>query len=364
MFRFHPTRADRRVLAAGVAAGIFASVSTLAATAALAATDVQTFESATAESAAQSLLGAHVTLVSASLTHGRPVQAAAFSGATLDPAIASGVALSTGALRDADPTSAADVDFTHSALTGPNSKLTTTGDLGGAGSQELATLVGATTYDAAQLALTVVPEGDTLSIVYQFGSEEYGVWAAKDYNDAIGIFVDGQLCSTVEGQPAGIATINEGAQAASYVSNVDGRNPGTAHDTEMNGFTTALTCTTKVTPGAETTIVAAVADTVDGQLDTTLLLAGAGISSTPGANPTPTETPTATPTGTTTPIAGIPAGSTGDPAGTKASGALARTGGDSTVIAGAVLAGVALAAAGTGLVVRNRRRAAEAVESE
>ncbi|WP_336626400.1 MULTISPECIES: choice-of-anchor L domain-containing protein [unclassified Microbacterium] len=359
MFRFHPTRADRRVLAAGVAVGIFASASTLAASTAFAATDVQTFESASAESAAQSLIGANITLVSAAFTHGRPVQAAIFSGATLDPAIGSGVALSTGALRDADPASSADVDFSSSALAGPNRKLTTTGDLGGPGSDELTTLVGSTTYDAAQLALTVVPAGDTLSIVYQFGSEEYGAWAAKDYTDAVGIYVDGELCSTVDGQPAGISTVNDTVNSASFVSNVDGKQPSAAHDTEMNGFTTALTCTAAVTPGTEATIVAAVADTLDGQLDTTLLLAKAGITSSAPAAPAPGESPGTSPS----PVTGAPAGAAASTGG-KASGSLARTGGDANTVVGAILAGAALAAAGAGLVLRARRRGAEAVESE
>lgn len=368
MFLLHPTRAERRVLIAGLAGVTLAAGSTFAASAAFAATaDIRTLEDTTAAAAAQPLIGAHVSLTSATLTHGRDVQAGSFSGLSLAPEISAGLALSTGSLRNADPASPADVDFTRSSLAGPNAKLTTTGDLGGPGSAELTAMTGTTTYDAAQLDLTVVPAGDTLSIVYQFGSEEYVDWSAQDYTDAVGIFVDDTLCSVVGDQPAGIETINEATAAASFVANADAAGPSGAHDTEMNGFTTALTCTATVEAGAPVRIVAAVADTVDGQLDTTLLLGAGGITSsapvapvTPQPGPSSTAPGTAAPTGSMTPVVGAVAG-----AGTAApQGSLARTGGDSALVAGAVLAGVTLAAAGTGFVVRARRRAAMQVSEQ
>ena len=374
MFHHHQARATRRVLTAGAAAAALAAGSTFAASAAFAATaDVQTLENTTIDAVAQSLIGANVQLTSAQVTHGRDVQIGAFSGLALVPEITSGLALTTGSLRDADPAAASDVDFSHSALVGPNTKLTTTGDLGGDGSAELTELTASTTYDAAQVALTVVPAGDTLSIAYQFGSEEYGDWSAQDYTDALGIFVDGQLCSVVGGEAAGISTISETASAELYLANADADGPATTYDTEMNGFTTALTCTVPVTAGAPTTIVAAVADTVDGQLDTTLLLAAGGITSTapatstPGQTPAPTTTPgtapSTTPGETPSETPGVtPAGSTSGS--TPVAGALPRTGGDAAALAGAVIAGLALAAGGAGLVVRARRRAATAVESE
>lgn len=359
MFPLHPSRRRRAVLA-GIALGALA-VPAVAASAS-AASDVQTLEATSLDAASSALIGENVRLVSARLEHGSDVQVGAFSGLELSPAIGSGLALSTGSLRAADPAAATDVDFSRSALTGGNEKATTTGDLGGVGSAELTALTGSTTYDAAQVALTVVPAGDSLSIVYQFGSEEYPTWSQKEYTDALGIFVNGTLCSLVGSEPAGIATVNETAQPASFVSNLDA-----SHPTEMNAYTTALTCTASVQPGVETTIVAAVGDTVDGQLDTTLLLAARGITSTAAsATPTPTPTdPSATPSTTpsvapsTTPsgVIGAPAGPA---AGSATPGGLARTGGDGGVLVAALAGGSLLAAAGTGLVVRSRRRAAEA----
>ncbi|RLK46692.1 choice-of-anchor L domain-containing protein [Microbacterium telephonicum] len=340
---------SRRALLVGLALGTLAAPAV--AVSASAAADVSTLESGSVEAAAATLMGDNVSLVAATVTHGRDVQLGTFSGLALAPEISSGVALTTGSLRAADPSATADVDFTTSALTGPNTKATTTGDLGGDGSPELTALTGSTTYDAAQLALTVVPAGNTLSIVYQFGSEEYANWAEQDYTDALGIFVNGTLCSLVGSDAAGIGSINATTQSELFVDNTDGSN-----DTEMNGYTTALTCTATVEPGVETTIVAAVADTVDGQLDTTLLLAAAGITSTPApATPTPAPTaPSATPTPSATDVVGAVAGaSTDDP---KPGGALARTGGDGEQLAAVIAGGLLLAAAGAGLVIRNRRR--------
>lgn len=357
---FRQTRPRVHAIAGCAAAGAAALVLAAAAPAALAAATVATFESQSAAAAAETLVGEHISLVSAELTGGRSVQAATFAGLTLDPAVAEGIALSSGSLRAADPQAASDVDFTSSSLSGPNSKLTTTGDLGGAGSAELTAALGVTTYDAAQLELTVVPAGDTMTIVYQFGSEEYATWAEKGYADAVGIFVDGTLCSLVGDAAAGISSINAGVNADSYVANFDASGPLAAHDTEMNGFSTALTCTATVTPGAETTITAAVADTGDGQLDTTLLLAAGGISSTaPVAPAEPTDPGTGA-------GAGTGAGSTtGTPASASNSdrgrtGDLARTGFDLDPLALVLSAGAALAV-GTGAVVMGlRRRAAHA----
>lgn len=352
----------KRPLTAGcLAAGVIAVSALVTPAAAFAATTVQTLESTSIDAAAQTLVGDNVTLASAELTRGRQVQVGTFTGLTLTPEIGAGVALTTGSLRGADPASADDVDFSISALVGPNKKLTTTADLGGAGSAELTEATGETTYDAAQVTLRVIPAGDELTLVYQFGSEEYGGWADRDYTDALGVFVDGALCSVVDGEPAGIATINDAAHADLYRSNATETGPGTTYDTEFNGFTEALTCTASVEPGEEVSIVAAVGDTRDGQLDTTLLLAADGITSTP-AEPTPTDTPTATPTPTPTgTVTGAPTTNPGDPTGGGAvagddDGPLPRTGGDAGALAGVIVVGVILAAAGTGLVVRGLRR--------
>ncbi|GAA0485360.1 choice-of-anchor L domain-containing protein [Microbacterium aurantiacum] len=377
----HPSRSARprarHIVGYGVA-GAATLALFAAAPAAHAATTIDTFEGQAVAAAAESLVGSNITLVSAELSVGRDVQAGTFSGLALDPAVPSGVALSTGSLRAADPAATSDVDFTASALAGPNTKLTTTGDLGGAGSTTLTDAFGVTTYDAAELALTVVPEGDTLTIVYQFGSEEYADWSAQGYADALGIFVDGELCSLVGEAPASTSTVNAEATPDLFVANHDADGPLTTHDTEMNGFSTALECTSTVTPGAETVITAAVADTEDGHLDTTLLLGAGGITSTPAPTTPGGGTDGGTGGGTDTDGgAGVGTGGgagadsgadvgagtgAGAPASSNASGSgpddLAVTGSDTDPIGFLLAAGAAVAIGAGAVVAGLRRRAA------
>ncbi|KSU55906.1 choice-of-anchor L domain-containing protein [Microbacterium enclense] len=360
------TPARRVPLAAAAAAASSAALILLAAAPAHAAATVATLEGQDAATAAESLIGEHVSLSSASLALGRAVQAGTFSDLDLGlpSGAVAGVALSTGSLRAADPAAAADVDFTASALTGPNTKLTTTGDLGGPGSALLETSFAVTTYDAAELRLAVIPEGDKLTIVYHIGSEEYAGWAERDYTDAFGVYVDGRLCSTLGDVPVGVATLNADTRSELYVSNLTADGAPGPRGTEMNGYSVALTCTADVTPGQPVEVVAAVADTVDGQLDSTLLLAANGISSVPGV-PQPSPTPTeAEPTASAAPV---PASVTGPAAtgATRPGSPLAITGVDSAaLLGGAGLAAAAVGAGAVALVVARRRRTAREVSEQ
>lgn len=362
-------RAPSRRLPAATAAALASSAALilLAAAPAHAATSLSTFEAQDVAEAAESLIGGHVTLASASLAAGRGVQAGSFADLDLGlPAgPVSGVALSTGSLRAADPSSAADVDFTVSALTGPNAKLTTTGDLGGGGSAVLESSFGRTTYDAAELHLELVPAGETLTIVYQIGSEEYAGWAGRDYTDAFGVYVDGRLCSTVGDLPVGLESINADTHANLFVSNVTADGAPGDRATEMNGYTVPLTCTAAVTPGQPVTVVAAVADTVDGQLDSTLLLAAGGISSVAGPT-TPTTPPTDGDGGASAspdPVPAADTSSTGSGS-TRPGSPLANTGVDgSALAAGAGIAAAAMGAGVAALVIARRRRARDGVSA-
>lgn len=360
----------RRIPFAVTAAASSAALVLLAAAPAHAAATVATLEGQDAATAANSLVGEHVALSSAALSLGRTVQAGTVDGLDLGlPSGAfAGVALSTGSLRAADPAASADVDFTSSSLVGPNAKLTTTGDLGGPGSALLESSFAATTYDAAELRLTVVPEGEKLTIVYHIGSEEYAGWAERDYTDAFGVYVDGRLCSTLGDVPAGVTSINADTRSPLYVSNLTAAGaPGEA-DTEMNGYSVALTCTAVVAPGQPVEVVAAVADTVDGQLDSTLLLAADGITSVPGPvqpSPSPTEAqPTTTPGATSVPV---PASVNGPATGgtTRPGSPLAVTGVDSaSLITGVGLAVAAVGAGAAALVISRRRRTAREVSEQ
>lgn len=345
--------------------------------------DATSLRELSATDLAAPLAGENVTITNATFT-GADFQAGLLSGfdsALLVPSQQTGVALSTGSVIDPDPASPDDVDFTRSSLIGPNTSLTTTGDLGLPGHPALDTQSGATTYDAAVLTLEVVPAGATLSLGYVFGSEEYGggdggtstsnpnpggSWAERGYGDAFAITVDGELCSTVPGtnSPVGTTTVVEGSPQ--LVTNFEGTDPAAGgYDTELNAFTVPLTCETQVTPGEVVSVQIAVADTLDGHLDSAVVLTGASLVSTdvpPEPTPEPTPTPTDPPTDPT-PAPSAPGpdrdssgtgGGTGGGSGGGSGGkGLAYTGAD---IAGIVALAVGLLVSGAGAWWYARRR--------
>ncbi|ANJ26112.1 choice-of-anchor L domain-containing protein [Agromyces aureus] len=356
MNRTHATgRALRTGAVCTLAAASALGLAAIAAAPATAAGTIQTLRAVDATAVAGGIVGNGVKLVSATAS-GSDVQVGTYSGVDLGQAgLADGVALSTGSLVDADPQAASDTDFTSSALVGPNEKLTTTGDFGGAGDDDLTALVGATTYDAATLELTVVPAGDDLALRFLVGSEEYAGWAS-DFGDAVGVWVNGELCSVVPGTdtPVGTASINASTSPDLYSANFDDVTPGADFDTEFNGFTAAIDCTATVVAGAETTVKLAVADTRDGQLDTTLLVGAASITSTAPVEPTPTQPATDQPT---TPGAGT--ASVGSTTATPTASKLSATGFD-TVLPMILAAGALLIGAASVTAVKLRRRFATA----
>lgn len=246
-------------------------------------TSLRDFE---AEDLAATIAGRGITVRSADFS-GNDVQAGRFAGLN-STGLARGVALTTGSVIDADPQSDADTDFSASAILGPNEKLTTTGDLGGRGARVLDRLVGETTYDAAVLTMRVVPSGNRISLSYVFGSEEYAGWSEQDFADAFAIWVNGTPCSTVPRTRdlVSTATVNPASHAELYVENFAPNDPGAGtHDTELNAFTTVLTCEARVTPRRVSTVRVAVADTRDGQLDSTVLLGRDSLVSNRGNGP-------------------------------------------------------------------------------
>ncbi|WP_127818572.1 choice-of-anchor L domain-containing protein [Microbacterium sp. CPCC 204701] len=264
--------AVRRAIAIALAATI-PLTGILAAAPAGAAGRVITLRDVNVRALTVPLLAGGLIVTNASF-RGNDVQMGAYAGLDIgQERLRHGLALSTGSLIDADPNSDADVDFTSSALLGPNDKLTTTGDFGGEGDEALTEVAGTSTYDTATLTLTVLPLTRKIEISYLVGSEEYAGWSERGYHDAVAVWVNGELCSTLpSGEPTGVGTIGPGVNADLYNNNMDGQNPGTQFDTEFNGFTDQLTCSAEVTRFKRSTVTFAVGDTQDGHLDTTLLI--------------------------------------------------------------------------------------------
>lgn len=241
---------------------------------------VSTLRETHAKALARSIAGRGVVVRHATFT-GQDVQAGRFNGLGTT-GVNRGVALTTGSLIPADPNSPADVDFTRSSILGPNVGLTTTGDLGGEGAPELEALFGATTYDAAVLTMEIIPRRHHLKLQFVFGSEEYAGWASQNYTDSFVVLVNGEPCSYVPGTGdlVSTTTVNETTNPELYRQNFAPNDPGAGqYDTELNGFTQVITCEARVQPRRTTTVTIAVADTRDGQLDSTVLIPRGGLTS-------------------------------------------------------------------------------------
>jgi len=162
----------------------------------------------------------------------------------------------------------------------------------GTGYSLLDPLAGAPTYDASRIELDVVPNSSTLQMNYVFGAEEYPDYVGTPYNDAFGFFLTGPnpsggnyvnenfavLPST--NIPISVNTINDGylnegpcMNCSYYIDN------STGNSIKYNGFTTPITSSVKVTPGASYHLIIAIADGNDGNQDAALLISLNGLDS-------------------------------------------------------------------------------------
>jgi gliding motility-associated-like protein len=95
---------------------------------------------------------------------------------------------------------------------------------GTAGDAALTTLAGAATHDACYLEFDLIPNGDTVSFRYVFGSEEYINSVCGIYNDAFAFFISGpgitgtQNMALIPGStiPVTVNSINNGTPGPGY----------------------------------------------------------------------------------------------------------------------------------------------------
>ncbi|SED80322.1 choice-of-anchor L domain-containing protein [Jiangella alba] len=214
----------------------------------------------TAEELVESLLGEGVTAENVVYT-GSP-QAAGLAGGFDDVfGVPGGVALSSGA-----------VGGDRSSVLGPNVADDLTTEHALPGDADLDPLASFPTNDAAVLEFDFVPETEQIRFDYIFGSEEYNEWVDSQYNDVFGFFVNGENCAVVgdDAQPVSINTINGSLNSELFVDN---ELPDATHATELDGFTTVLTCAADVAAGEVNHIKLAIADASDLALDSTVVIA-------------------------------------------------------------------------------------------
>lgn len=232
------------------------------------ATELNINTSASATDMANEIFGDGTTVVSASYS-GDANSSGIYTGAdTTTPGVApadSGVILSTGHVDD----------FTNSSgTTNTNTSGSTSTNTSGTNNDaDFNAIAGASTYDAAFMEIDFIPDGDVLTIDFVLSSEEYPEFSNSQYNDVVGVWVNGvQAQVTIGDGSASIGNINQNDTQNIYVDNT-----GDQYNTEMDGFTITLTFTAPVNPGVVNSIKIGVADTADSSYDTNLLVAGGSV---------------------------------------------------------------------------------------
>ena len=224
---------------------------------------------ATADEMAAELFGDGIQILTANYS-GDDASSGIYTGAdTTIPGVApsdTGVILSTGRA----------VDFTNSDGTTDTNQVAgrSTDTAGVDGDADFNSLTPGTTQDAAFIEMTFIPDGDFITLDFVLSSEEYPEFSNSQYNDVVGVWVNGQLAQVTVGDgSASIGNINQGTENI-YVDNSNDQ-----FNTEMDGFTITLTFVAPVNKGDINTIKIGVADTADANYDTNLLIAGGSVQS-------------------------------------------------------------------------------------
>jgi pimeloyl-ACP methyl ester carboxylesterase len=215
------------------------------------------------------LVGQGVTISNVTFT-GANISSGTFSGGADIIGFDSGVVLTSGAASD---------------VIGPNQFDSITFDNQMPGDPGLTALAGYPTYDAAILEFDFVPVGDHVSFQFVFASDEYNEYVHSIFNDVFGFFINGVNCAQVEGSPVSVNTINNGnpfdyppyEHPELYINN-DLDDGGGSIDTEMDGLTKVLTCSSAVTPNQSNHLKLAIADASDYVLDSSVFIKAASIT--------------------------------------------------------------------------------------
>ncbi|MBE1285466.1 MAG: 2,3,4,5-tetrahydropyridine-2,6-carboxylate N-succinyltransferase [Rhodobacteraceae bacterium] len=223
--------------------------------------------SATADEMAEAMFGSGIEIISADYDGAGRASGIYSDGDEVAPELTpgdTGVILSTGKAKD----------ITNSSGEA-NTRSNTTSNNRTSGDEDLDEMSGVKTYDAAVFEATFVPQGEVLTMQVTFSSEEYLEYVNSGFNDAVGIWVNGEPAELMVGDgDITINNINDQSNSNLYIDN-----PANAEvaNTEMDGFTVTLTLKAPVEPDQENTIKIAIADGGDRSYDSNLLIAGDSI---------------------------------------------------------------------------------------
>jgi Hint domain len=216
--------------------------------------------STTASQMANAIFGDGITLTGASYS-GPTASKAIYNNGQLSPGVVpstTGVILSAGNAADFIQSNG---DPNRSAGTSTNRAGTDNNPLFNA-------LAGTNTFDAVWLNVDFIPTTNVMTMRFVLASEEYPEYATSQFNDVVGVWVNGTLVPIGVGNgQAGVANINAVNQPNLNISNTND-----VYSTEMDGFTVTLTLKMVVNPGIVNSIRIGIADTSDTAFDSNLLI--------------------------------------------------------------------------------------------
>lgn len=230
---------------------------------------------ATAMQMANEIFGAGVSIVGATYTGDGRSSGIYTNGNSISPGVTPGdrgVILSTG--RADDFTNPAR-GFIFPAQSNQSGQRTT--DTKGVDNDPLFNAAaGANTFDAAWLDVDFVPTGDVMTMRFVFSSEEYPEFSSGLYQDFFGVWVNGQQVKLEVGDgDVDPNNLNAGSNANLFRSNTNSQ-----FNTEMDGFTVTMTLTMQVNAGETNSIRIGIADVLDSQYDSNVLIAGNSVQTT------------------------------------------------------------------------------------
>ncbi len=213
---------------------------------------------------AEAMFGSGITIKSASYTGADKASGIYSNGDSVADAITpsdTGVILSTGKASD----------ITHGSGDA-NRESDESTNWHNSGDSDLEAIANARTYDAAIFEATFVPDGSVLTMQVTFSSEEYLEYVNTGFNDAVGVWVNGEKAELTVGD--GDITINNINNTSNENLYIDNPQNAEVANTEMDGFTVTMTLKAPVNPGEDNDIKIAIADGGDGIYDSNLLIAG------------------------------------------------------------------------------------------
>ncbi len=247
----------------------------------------------TPQDLANSLVGSAVSISNVTYVGGTR-GAGTFSGGLPILTFDSGLILGSGAVQtvtgDVPCSGGVEGPNTCFELLGPDGWSNST-DFGLPGDPDLTILSGNPTFDATILEFDFVPQFSTVQFKYVFSSEEYSDYSNTPFNDVFAFYINGVNVALVPGtnEPVSINTINNGNDNGGdptphhpdlFVDNV---RPTVTIDTQMDGLTVVLICSSNVTPGQVNHMKLAISDASDGVFDSAVfiqarsLISGTGI---------------------------------------------------------------------------------------